>query len=520
MALHEFLGGYVFKTAAFQHQYDDLKATATLPAFAFFWEQGTGKTKEIVDTAGILFEEKEINGIMNLAPQGIHRNFVTKALPVHMPDRISEQMRSFVWSTEKCNRVDYKADFERFMKWDGPFKCLSMSYDGIITPRGAEAAKAFMLQRKCLYAADETSRIKTEGAKRTRWVLASAKYAPWRRITNGTPVDNCPWDLRTQIQFLQPDFWVPHGMDSLKSMQAVFQDRHLQRVFIPGGEGKTRAVWVGNKDAQGNPIYKNLDRLARIIKPISSRVLKEQVLDLPPKLYSQFEFEMTKEQWAAYNSLKSDAFALLDDNLVTAELAITLLIRCQQIACGFVPTVDPADLERIGDESDVKPEIIMHRFDKNPRIDALQAVTEDLTHGCIIWARFQEDITQIAARLDEMKKTYVRYDGSVGEDERAHNEDAFQRGDAQFFLGNPQVGGEGLTLTAARTMVYYNNSFKLRERLQSEDRAHRIGQTFPVNYIDLVAAGTVDERLVNALLAKYNVAALCTGDRVRQWLKG
>jgi SNF2 family DNA or RNA helicase len=86
------------------------------------------------------------------------------------------------------------------------------------------------------------------------------------------------------------------------------------------------------------------------------------------------------------------------------------------------------------------------------------------------------------------------------------------------FVSNPQAGATGLTLTQAQTVIYYSNSFKLVDRLQSEDRAHRIGQEHPVNYIDLVAGGTVDEKIVRSLRDKWDVAAQITGDELKDWL--
>ena len=89
----------------------------------------------------------------------------------------------------------------------------------------------------------------------------------------------------------------------------------------------------------------------------------------------------------------------------------------------------------------------------------------------------------------------------------------------RFLIGNPAKGKEGHDLYAARTVIYYSNSFNLIDRLQSEDRAHRIGQEHPVNYIDLVANGTVDEHIIGALRDKFNIASQITGDKMREWLK-
>jgi SNF2 family DNA or RNA helicase len=112
----------------------------------------------------------------------------------------------------------------------------------------------------------------------------------------------------------------------------------------------------------------------------------------------------------------------------------------------------------------------------------------------------------------------VRYDGAVDAAGRTYAIDLFQNGDARAFVANPAAAGEGLTLHAATTVIYYTNSFKLTDRLQSEDRAHRIGQKHNVTYVDLVASDTVDEKIVGALRDKLDVASIVTGDTVKEWI--
>ena len=76
----------------------------------------------------------------------------------------------------------------------------------------------------------------------------------------------------------------------------------------------------------------------------------------------------------------------------------------------------------------------------------------------------------------------------------------------------------GLTLTAATTVVYYSNSFNYADRVQSEDRAHRIGQKHPVTYVDLFCPGTIDEKIMNSLRMKRDYAQMITGDNLQEWI--
>ena len=195
--------------------------------------------------------------------------------------------------------------------------------------------------------------------------------------------------------------------------------------------------------------------------------------------------------------------AFLDSgDTITAPLALVQLLRLQQITCGFVPT-DDGDLEEFGGN--------------NPRLDLLEEICDGLGHKAIIWGRFRRDIDLIMKRLG---KKAVRYDGSTSDDDRAAAKIAFQdpESEIQFFVGNPAAAGTGLTLHQARTVIYASNSFKLTDRLQSEDRAHRIGQEHPVAYIDLIAPDTVDEHIVRALRDKQDIAAILTGDGLKDWI--
>jgi SNF2 family DNA or RNA helicase len=158
----------------------------------------------------------------------------------------------------------------------------------------------------------------------------------------------------------------------------------------------------------------------------------------------------------------------------------------------------------------------------NNRIGELLSVVEETDGKIIIWANYRHDIEAIKLALSKEygMNSVGMYYGDTPDDERKRVLEEFQKPDSEmrFFVGNPSTGGYGLTLTAAQTMVYYSNSFDLEKRLQSEDRAHRIGQTKNVTYIDLIAVGTVDEKIVKALRDKIDIATQVMGEDFKQWL--
>ena len=185
--------------------------------------------------------------------------------------------------------------------------------------------------------------------------------------------------------------------------------------------------------------------------------------------------------------------------------ALTTLLRLHQITCGTFKADDGT---------------ITHL--KNNRITSLMECLEETDGKVIIWANYREDIKKI---VESLKKAYgdastVEYHGGVDSTLRQENIALFQEknGPARYFVGNAQTGGYGITLTAANTVVYYSNSYDLEKRLQSEDRAHRIGQTGSVTYVDLIAEKTIDERIVKALRSKINIANEIMGEDIKEWI--
>ena len=112
------------------------------------------------------------------------------------------------------------------------------------------------------------------------------------------------------------------------------------------------------------------------------------------------------------------------------------------------------------------------------------------------------------------------YYGETHQDDRQDIIDRFQDPDSElrFFVGQPRTGGYGITLTEANTVIYFSNSYDLEIRLQSEDRAHRIGQKDNVTYVDLVSPGTIDEKILTALRDKINIAGDVLGESAKNWL--
>ena len=265
--------------------------------------------------------------------------------------------------------------------------------------------------------------------------------------------------------------------------------------------GRTIEIVVG---------YRELDQLHEMIQPLSTRLTKEQAgLNLPPKLYQRLVFELAPEQRRVYDQLRKEYMVELDNGvLVTAPIAMVRILRLQQVACGYLPNPDEPEGEPISVPKGA-----------NPRLAAFLDWLEDVgKQQVIVWCRFTRDVDLITRELGPPR--CVRFDGEVNEKEKVKALDLFREGKRQVCVAKAASMGMGLTLVNSSISFYYSNTFSLLERLQSEDRQHRPGQHNPVTYVDLVADGTVDAKILRSLRESNEIASRVVGDEFRDWLAG
>ena len=251
--------------------------------------------------------------------------------------------------------------------------------------------------------------------------------------------------------------------------------------------------------------YQRLDELAEILKGFSYRVLNEECLDLPDKIYIKREAELSKEQLQAYSTMKSAALATLKGKMATAPHVLTQMMRLHQITCGHLKNDDGTTTEI-----------------KSNRMTELMNLLDEVEGKVIIWGNYIYDIENLVKAVGKEygNDSVVQYYGATSSDDRAKAIKKFQDPDSKvrFFIGNPQTAGYGITLTEAGTVVYFSNGYDLEKRLQSEDRAHRIGQKKSVTYVDFIAPKTVDEKIVKALRNKIDIASQVMGEELKSWI--
>jgi len=379
-----------------------------------------------------------------------------------------------------------------------------MSFDSLITKHGVIFAEAAVKVFRTMIVVDESTAIKNHTAKTTQYIKRIGKFCHFRWIATGTPVAQSPFDIHSQIQFLNPDFWRAHGLNTYEAFKTEF--------------ATFRKAYFGTNAVLKVDSYRNLDKLHEIISRCSSRLLKEDSgVELPPKMYSLRTFEMTPEQTHAYSELKNEFMCEFGDGaIVEAPLAITRLIRFRQITSGFVTTTDWSDPDS-GGQKEIR---YLIPDEKNPRIQLLKHLIGECSHKVIVWCTLRSEVDQICRVLQGQ---CVRYDGLVKDREREialHRfRDPSDNG-AQVLVANMAAISHGVTLTIAKTAIYYSNDYRLERRQQSEDRNHRIGQDQSIHIIDIAAAGTVDIKVIRALRSKFDIASQVTNDRLREWISG
>ena len=475
---------YKFKTEPYEHQLTALGASHKKENFALFMEMGTGKSKVLIDNIAMLYDRGKINAALIVAPKGVYHNWERQELPIHMPEHVLYQ--TITWSPVETKKQQNA--LKKLFIHDEDLVIFLMNIEAFSTKKGMKIAEKFLLAHSALMAIDESTTIKSPTASRTKSVLKLRALAKYRRILTGAPVTKSPLDLYTQCFFLDPDFLDFSSYYAFKNRYAIMVDRN-----------------VGTHSFKHVMGYRRLDELNEKLNNFSYRVLKEDCLDLPEKVYMKRIITLTDEQKKMYGEMKKFALAELEGQKTTATSALAQLVRLHQIICGHLTT----------DDGEV-------RTLKNNRIKELLDILEETDGKVIIWAVYRHDIKEITKVLSGRygAKCVESFFGDTLDRDRQDIIDRFQdrESDLRFFVGNPKTGGDGLTLTASHTVIYYSNSYDLETRLQSEDRAHRISQDKKVTYIDLITEGTVDELIVKNLRSKINLATKILGEDLKKWL--
>ena len=307
---------YRYKTKPYDHQLQALKKSWAQKNYALFMEMGTGKSKVLVDNIAMLYDNGAIRAALIVAPKGVYKNWDQIEFPVHLPDHVEHT--KVLWEAN----ITKKKQVELDTLFDGKeeLKILIMNVEAFSTSKGLDFAHSFLniFLGRALIGIDESTTIKSPTAKRTKNILTIGELAKYRRILTGSPVTKSPLDLYSQCEFLDP--WLL-GHNSYYSFRARYANM-VKRNF-------------GGRSVQLVTSYRRLDELGDKLDNFSYRVLKEDCLDLPDKVFTKRIVELSKEQKEIYAQLKETALAFTEDGKVMSTVNVmTQLMRLHQVTCG------------------------------------------------------------------------------------------------------------------------------------------------------------------------------------------
>ena len=471
---------YPYKTKPYEHQRNALNESAEKVQWAYFMEMGTGKTKVTIDNMSYLFFQRKITAALIIAPKSVYTIWETE-IDTHMPDVLKKSI--FKWNIDKPKDYYKLNEFQHL-------RIFLINVEALSTKRGFEACVDYLTRNKLNFVVlDESTTIKNKSAKRTKNILGLRKLSHIRRILTGSPITKSPLDLFTQCQFLSPELL---GFSSY----LAFRNRYAEMTDIPVGSGRFISV---------PKYYKRLEELEERLKQFATRIRKDQCLDLKPKVRSKRYIELEGESKKIYDRLRTSALAIVEDSTISFSNKLTEIIKLHQVCNGFTKDDDGRMLP-------------LH----DQKIKALHEIIEESDGKIIIWANYLWNIHEIihSLKVKYGEDSVVSIFGEVDVKDRKKAVESFQNdSNVRFFVGNPTTGGFGLTLTACNTVVYYSNNYNLEVRMQSEDRAHRMGQKGTVVYVDIVAKNTLDEAIMKSLINKGQIAAKTLGEEdLRSWL--
>ena len=452
------------KAKLFAHQQDAydfaLDAFEKGKAVALLADMGTGKSMMTIAITGTLEAEKGVKKMLVVCPKSIvgvwedeFRKFADYRYALTVLDGTMEKKRSSFNYMQGAALQIIVVNYESCWRLE------------------AEITK----WKPDLIVCDESSKIKTPSASQSKALHRLGRLSKYNIILTGTPITGSPLDIFSQYKFLD---------DSIFGTSFyLFRNRYA----ILGGY-QNRMI-VG---------YRHLDELVEKVHSIAFRIKIEDAVDLPPFIDETRAITLEPKAQSLYRMLEQDCYAELANGEVTARNVLTQLLRLAQCTGGFI-------------RDDIKGEA---QQVSGAKLDALEDIIDtclDEEKKVVVFARFVPEIEAIAAMLKKKKIGYALIYGATTD--RADQVKKFQEDpEVKVFIGQLQTTGMGLTLTAANVAVFYSLDFSYANYEQSRARIHRIGQKQKCLYIHLVGKGTVDEKILNALKHKGDIAKIMVDD--------
>lgn len=351
-----------------------------------------------------------------------------------------------------------------------------INYESITRASGQRALQASgLFSGPLLLVADESSCLKDPRAITTKVVLALAQSCQARLVMSGTPAPNGLQELWAQIKVVAPDV-LPRSFYTFRREFFYLGRAGQTRPDIPVTREELAEVFRKGWEVKITPA--NQERLLARIAPVCSWVRKRDALQLPDRITTIRHVTLSPAEHRAYEQMRRQLVVEFQTEVVTAEIALTKLMKLRQLSSGFC----------YGETA--------HRTGTSRLTVLLETLEELGNQPVIIWCQFIEELAQVMAALGEQAV------GLYGHtDNRAESLRRFGT-EAQYLVAHPRSAGHGLTLTQSSTCVWYSLDWSLEAYVQANDRIHRIGQSRSCLYYHLISPGRIDEYIWQVLQRK------------------
>ena len=351
------------------------------------------------------------------------------------------------------------------------------NYEGLLMENVFQALKQWKPE---VVIADELHRVKNHKSKRTKALLSIGDTASYRYGLTGTPVLNSIEDLFSQVRFLDMGRTLGSNYWSFRARFMYDKNRGMpkQRYF---------PCWLPQPGAE--------ERLHNLIAPFTTHFKKEQCIDLPPLVEVSIPVEMGSEQRRIYQEMKKDFLTFIEGKEVVATMALTKLLRLQQMASGFCRTFSGQDVE----------------IKDSPKAEALKELLEDITpkHKVIVWCAWISNYATVRRVCEELKIGYGELHGQIPVVKRETIAEDFRKNPGtRVVICHPEATGEGIDLIEASYSIVYSRGFSLKHEEQGIARNYRKGSIVheKITRINLVTMKTVDEVILKALKEKKDLS--------------
>ena len=450
---------YSPKTKPFPHQMEAIEYISNRQAVPLFDEQGLGKTKIVIEALCNNMKQGVIDGALIICKKHLIRNW---------QDEIETHSHlKYIVLRGSAN--------EKGLKFMGYSHFYIINYESVIGE--VKRLEMFLKIRSMAIVLDESHKIKNPDAKITNAIFELKDLAKKRIIITGTPVANKPLDLWAQFYFLDNGKLLGESYKNFEKLYSV--------------------------DLKNDDLSEQKDRfnnLRDIILSNSIRRLKEDVLELPGKIYLEKSVQLVGQQKKIYNQLRdelcieitnTDGMKIIDES----EELLKKLLRLAQIAS------NPFLIDKAYIETPAKFLLL------DSLIDNILKQNEKV----IVWSCFVDNIRILYKRYREFGSLMVY--GGIPIEKRGDIVKQFRNNDEfRILIANPAAAKEGLTLTSANNAIYLDRNFNLADYLQSQDRIHRISQTKECKIYKLIAKNTIDEYIDEIINKKHKLAEYVQGD--------